>query len=90
MIFTRGSGTAHPTLLIAHFTCCGPSAYPVSTTCSLAPRLRAAEIDAFLQRHPRAVGAQPPATAVGQPQQHRLAVLLQAGIDVRMQMEAQR
>ena len=25
----------YPTLVIAHFTCCGPSIGPVSTTCSL-------------------------------------------------------
>src|SRR5262249_947335 len=32
-IRVRWGGTrAYPTLLIAHFTCCGPSAYPVSTT----------------------------------------------------------
>ena len=55
-----------------------------------AARLGAAEVDALLQAHAGAVGAQPPAAAGAQPQQHRLAVLLQAGIHVRMQMEAQR
>ena len=49
-----------------------------------------AEVDAFVQAHAGAVGAQPPAATGAQAEQHRLAILLQAGIHVRMQMEAQR
>ena len=85
----EGLVTAHPTLLIAHFTCCGPSAWPVITTCSLRRGSGAAEIDAVLDAHPPTVGAQPPAGAGAQPQQHRLAALLRAGADVGVQVEAQ-
>ena len=38
--------------------------------------LRAAEIDAVLDAEPATIGAQPPAGAGAQPQQHRLAVAL--------------
>ena len=51
-------------------------------------RFGAAEIDALLQADPCPVGAQPPAAARGQAQQHRLAVLLQARLDRGMQVEA--
>src|ERR1700733_11613359 len=54
-----------------------------------ASRFRTAEVDAFLQAHARAIGAQAPATTGAQAQQHRFTILLQAGVDVGVQMEPQ-
>jgi hypothetical protein len=51
-------------------------------------RFRAAEIDAFLDRQWRAVRAQPETLAGGQAQQGGAMILLQAGGDLRVQMEA--
>ena len=51
-------------------------------------RLGGAEVDALLQAYLRPVGAQPPAAAAGQAQQHRLAVLLHARLHAGVQVEA--
>ena len=58
-----GTGCHAPTLVIAHFTAAGPPSRPVSTTCSVFRNSPGAQIDAFLQRQLRPVGAQQPAAA---------------------------
>src|SRR6185312_11458689 len=51
-------------------------------------QLALAEIDALGEVHHRALRAQPPADAAGEPQQRRGAVLRQRGLHRGMQMEA--